>query len=237
MAIYQNFAQCYDYLMRGTPYDKWVADILRIFKKFRKSPKLVLELACGTGGVTSRLSRKGCDMIGLDISEEMLAIAKRKHPGIFFTNQNMADFELYGTVDAAVCLCDGMNYILTKNELKRVFKLIKNYLNPGGIFIFDLITEEKFKLILADNVFTHNESPAAYIWENGYDKTRRINEYNVTFFMLDPETGQYARFTETHRQRAYTVNEILSSSQKAGLNTLEIIDYEPGERLWFVMEA
>jgi len=226
MAIYHNFAQCYDLFMSHVPYDEWVAFTEKLFKKYGEKPQLVLELACGTGSVTSRLAKKGYEMIGVDISAEMLAVAVDKGGDVLYLCQDMREFELYGTVDCVLCLCDGLNYILDKRDLLRVFKLVKNYLNPNGLFIFDMNTQYKYENTLGGRTFVEMEDNAAYIWQNYYDKKRHVNEYAVTFFVEDTENGVYKRFEEAHSQRAYSPEEVCKIATKAGLDVLGVYDLD-----------
>ena len=226
MAIYHNFAQCYDLFMANAPYDEWVEFVEALFKKYSKKPKLVLELACGTGSVTSRLAKKGYEMIGVDMSAEMLAVAADKGGDVLYLCQDMREFELYGTVDCILCLCDGLNYILDKRDLLCVFKLVKNYLNPGGLFIFDMNTQYKYEHTLGDRTFVEMEDSATYIWQNYYDKKRRVNEYAVTFFVEDSASGVYKRFEETHSQRAYSQEEVCAIADKVGLDVIGTYDLD-----------
>lgn len=147
--------------------------------KYNINPKLIAELGCGTGNITGRLAKEGYDMIGIDISEEMLSVARQKavdegDKNILYLLQDMTEFELYGTVDVILCLCDSINYITEYEDIVKVFKLVNNYLEPGGLFIFDINTEYKFKNILGENTFADSEENAAYIWQNYYDENERI---------------------------------------------------------------
>ena len=142
MSSYETFAQVYDTFMSNVPYDDWIIYIQKIWDKFNIKPQLILDLACGTGNISSRLANLGYEMIGVDLSEDMLEEAMEKNaqllPGkkpVLYLNQDMRDFELYGTVDCVLCLCDSINYITDENELLHVFKLVNNYLEPGGLFI------------------------------------------------------------------------------------------------------
>ena len=179
----------------------------------------------------------------------MLAIAKEKlskqqSKEVLFLDQDMTQFELYGTVDAIICLCDGMNYITHKSDLLKIFKIAKNYLNPNGLFIFDMKTQYNYEQI-STQTFAQTEENAAYIWENYYDKKRRLNEYAVTFFI--EQNGSYKRFEEIHYQRAYSIEEITQLAAKSTLNTLKILDMDkpstlksPNKktrRVCFIMEA
>lgn len=241
MSIYGDFARVYDLFMEDIPYDLWVEYIISLFKKYKKNPELLLELGCGTGNITARLADKGYDMIGLDISEEMLNIAKQKNSDILYLAQDMCEFELYGTVDCIVCLCDSLNYILEEKDLTKVFSLVKNYLNPDGLFIFDMNTQYKFETVLGSNTFADNKDSAAFIWENYYYEDEKINEYCMTFFVKDLKSGLYEKIEETHEERAYSTEEIKTIIEKAGLVFVDVFDectfnepHEQSERIYFV---
>lgn len=227
MKSYKELAKVYDLFMQETPYSTWVEYIESIFKKYNLSPNLILELGCGTGNITSLMQDKGYDMIGVDISEDMLAEAKekaqQKKQDILFLNQDMCEFELFGTVDSCICICDSLNYILEIEDILKTFKLVNNYLNPKGLFIFDLNTEYKFKNILSDNSFSATENNAAYIWENYYYEDEMINEYYTNIFIKD-NNGQYSRHEEYHYQKAYKKETIIELLKKAGLEILGIYD-------------
>lgn len=218
MEIYGSFAQIYDKFI-DAPYEDWARYIEEIWEAQGAAPKLVLDLACGTGSLTRILAKKGYDMIGVDISAEMLSVARQKDAGILFLQQDMRNFELYGTVDAIICACDSINYLADPTDLEAVFRHVENYLNPGGLFIFDINTEYKYENILADNAFAHADDDAAYIWDNFYDVDERLNEYAITFF-AKRDGGHYCRFEEVHFQRAYSTSEIKAALSHANLEFL-----------------
>ena len=223
--MYTEFSQVYDRFMDNVDYEKWTEFIEKIWGKHGLEPALVLDLACGTGNFTIPLSEKGYDMIGIDSSGEMLAVAREKEPagsGILFLEQDMREFELYGTVDACICMVDGLNYLLEEDELLEVFKLVKNYLNPGGIFLFDMNTIYKFKEIMGENRFCDIDESAAIIWENYYDEDENINEYYVTVFAEESESGFYKRYEETHYQKGYEMGKVKELINEAGLEILNI---------------
>ncbi len=225
MADYEGFSEVYDIFMEETPYDKWADYIELLWEHFSLKPKLVCDLACGTGSMTVRLAERGLDMIGIDLSEAMLAKAKEKSPeGILYLNQDMREFELYGTVDSIICLCDSINYITDSGELLKVFSLVNNYLDPGGLFIFDINTIYKFKNILSDNCFCETTENSAYTWENYYDEDERINEFYTNFFIEDSSSGMYRRFEEYHYEKGYTVDEISALIKKSGMELLGVYD-------------
>ena len=152
MEAYSSFAQVYDMFMDNIPYDEWCKYLLEILRKHHIDSGIMLELGCGTGSVTRRMSEAGFSMIGIDYSEEMLSIAREKteDSSILYLLQNMTEFELYGTVNAVISICDIINYITNEEDLLKVFKLVNNYLEKDGIFVFDMNTEHKYKNILGE---------------------------------------------------------------------------------------
>ncbi len=228
MAIYENFAQVYDVFMENIPYQDWLIYLEKIWQKFNLKPKLILDLGCGTGNMTIPLAKKGYELIGIDASFQMLAKAREKSIkedlNILYLEQDMQSFELYGTVDCIISLCDSINYILEEDELLQVFKLVNNYLEPKGLFIFDINTIYKFEHILADNSFSQTTENMAYTLENYFDKEEMINEFYTNFFIQDEETMLYQRFEEIHYEKAYTIDKIKSLLKQANLNLLAVYD-------------
>ena len=146
MGSYENFARVYDELMDNVPYEEWAQFILNLLQDRKITEGLVLELGCGTGKLMTLLGKAGFDMIGVDNSVEMLQIAREKTSQDFlYLLQDMREFELYGTVKAVISVCDSVNYITKKEELRKVFQLVNNYLDPEGVFIFDFNTEYKYR--------------------------------------------------------------------------------------------
>lgn len=236
---YVNFAQYYDQLTTDIEYEKWVDYLQEIFRREKKSPNLILDLACGTGTITNLLHTRGYDMIGIDKSIDMLSCAKNKNHSILYLNQDITNFELYGTVDAIICLLDSVNYLTDNNQIIKMFSLVNNYLNSGGLFIFDINTKYKFSEILADNIFVYDEDKIFYVWENHYCKEKDLCDFYLTFFI--GEKGIYTRFDEHHIQRAYDVQEISDMLNNAGLKIISHLDclsFNPpkndSERIFFV---
>ena len=227
MDAYTSFAMVYDQLMDNVPYEAWCAYLTGLLRAYGCREGLVLELGCGTGALTRLLAAEGYDMIGLDNSPDMLSIARERQAeegtDILYLLQDMAAFELYGTVAAAVSLCDSMNYITEYQELVQVFRLVNNYLDPGGCFIFDLNTPYKYRELLADNTFAENREDCSFIWENTYDAGTGLNEYALTLF-LRGEDGRYERFEEFHYQRAYTVETVKKAAAEAGMDLIAVYD-------------
>lgn len=217
---YQSFAQVYDLFMNDVPYPEWCAYLTGLLRENGIAGGLVLELGCGTGNMTELLAQAGYDMIGVDNSGEMLEIAleKRAESGkdILYLLQDMRGFELYGTVRAVVSVCDSINYILEEEELLQVFRLVNNYLDPGGCFIFDLNTIYKYEQI-REATIAENREEASFIWDNYYDGDTRLNEYELAVFIPEGETGLYRKYEEVHRQRAYPLATIKRLLEEAGL--------------------
>ena len=233
MGMYESFAQVYDAFMDNVPYEEWSARLIGMLKEHGINDGLLLDLGCGTGTVTEALAAAGYDMIGADLSGEMLRIAieKKERSGldILYLQQDMRSFELYGTVRAVVSICDSINYITENRELLEVFRLVNNYLDPGGLFLFDLNTVYKYENILGDQTFAENREECSLIWENTYWEEERINEYDLTLF-LRQENGFYRRFHETHYQKAYSLEEICSLLEEAGLILERVIDADTMEK-------
>ena len=226
MDAYTSFAQVYDLFMDNVPYDQWCGYITELLREYGIQDGLVLELGCGTGVLTRKLAAKGYDMIGVDYSEDMLEIAmdhRQEGEDILYLLQDMREFELYGTVRAAVSICDSMNYIVEYQDLVQVMKLVNNYLDPGGIFIFDLNTPYKYEEILGENTFAENRPEGSFIWENYYDGETGINEYDLTLFVREKE-GIYRKFEETHYQRAYELEQVRRAVKEAGMEFVAAYD-------------
>ena len=234
MEAYTSFAQVYDLFQDNIPYGEWADYLKSLLNEYGVKDGLVLDLGCGTGSITELLAKAGYDMIGVDNSEDMLEIAmdKRSRSGldILYLLQDMREFELYGTVKAAVSICDSMNYILEKEDLVQVFKLVNNYLDPSGIFIFDMNTEYKYTHLLADGTFAENREESSFIWENYYDPAEQLNQYDLTLYVRD-EDDRYVRFEETHIQKAYALERVLELLEMAGLKAERIFDSDTGKEV------
>jgi len=241
MEAYSDFASVYDTFMDETPYEDWCQFVEEIITKYGISKpvksrenagdvlaserNLVLDLGCGTGTLTEMLAAKGYDMVGIDLSQEMLAIAMEKKEtngsGTLYLCQDMREFELYSTVGSVISVCDSLNYLLTEEDLLATFKLVNNYLYPGGVFLFDFNTVYKYEQVIGDTTIAENREDCSFIWENFYDPKEQLNEYDLTIFVKDgnDDLGEpsFRRFQETHVQRGYTLTQMSRLVEKAGL--------------------
>ena len=239
---YQDFASVYDVFMDETPYEEWMKFLIGLIEYYGVSrpslslpeednltaeKNLVVDLGCGTGTLTEMLEEKGYDMIGVDCSPEMLRIAmdKRDRAGheTLYLNQDMRELELYSTVGTIISICDSVNYILEEEELVETFKLVNNYLFPGGIFIFDFNTVYKYETVIGDRTIAEDREDCSFIWDNFYDEEEKINEYDLTIFVRE-EGELFRRFQETHLQRGYQLAEMIQMIQESGLSFIKAID-------------
>lgn len=228
MEAYTNFAQVYDLFMDHVPYEEWSVYIRTFLREYGIESGVLCDLGCGTGKMTRLLADAGYDMIGIDISQDMLAIASEGGEGeILYLCQDMCDFELYGTATAMVCVCDSMNYLLEESEILKTLRCVNRYLEPGGIFIFDLNTIYKYERLLGDTTICENRKESSFIWENYYDKEEQINEYDLTFFIRE-RGNLYRKFEEIHYQRGYSLEKIRTLIEEAGMEF--IAAYEAGTK-------
>ena len=232
---YRALARFYDCLNSGIDYSGWADFLEECFRRWLpKRPELVLDLACGTGRMTAELARRGYDMIGVDGSAEMLSEAySRAGGGILFLQQDLRSFELYGTVGAVVCCLDSLNYLLGDGELAACFSLVHNYLDPGGLFLFDMNTPYKFREIYGTSDYIlegelppvpgDSAPPAAVYcgWQNHFDPKTNLCDFDLSLF-AEAENDSYLREDEHQQERCYTMEEIRAALQSARLELLGV---------------
>ncbi len=224
--MYSVFAEFYDELMLDADYKKRSAYLMRLFKKYDKMPKLLLDIACGTGGLSNEFAKKGVEVIGVDISEEMLAIAREGSAqmglDVLYLCQAAEELDLYGTVDGAICCLDSLNHITDYKKLCRALSRVSLFLEKERLFIFDVNTEYKHREILGDNVFVTDNGNLYCVWANNYTEKSKTVDISLDFFVKQGEN--YTRQGEDFSERAYTADELKSALQKAGLEIIEIFD-------------
>ncbi len=226
MNSYSEFAYIYDSLMHAdVNYEQWADYIENIFTQYDANPDLVCDLACGTGNITIPLAKRGYDMTGVDLSADMLNIAREKAQDldILFLNQSLTDLDLYGTMGAFLCMIDGLNYILPPKSLLKLFTKIKTcFIDDGGLFIFDISTEHKLKNVIGSNTFVHSDKNIFYTWQNRFIEKNKLSDMFLTFFVKDGD--KYVRFEERHLQRAHSESELIKMLKKAGFETVDTYD-------------
>ncbi|MCH5268066.1 MAG: class I SAM-dependent methyltransferase [Lachnospiraceae bacterium] len=243
MEIYGGFADTYDIFMDNIPYGDWHTYLRKLLLKQGVSDGIVVDLGCGTGNMTRLLAEDGYDMIGVDMSAEMLEYARQKcQESVLLLQQDMRKLELYGTAAAMICVCDGMNYLLETEDLRQVFRRVQQFLDVGGVFVFDMKTAHFYETQLGDRTITDNREDVTLIWDNVYHTDTGINEYVLTIYQLsDDGNDLFERVDEHHVQRAYPCETVQRLLDETGFSVESV--YEaftenmPGkdsERIYFV---
>jgi len=245
MESYEFLAESYDKLTYDVDYAHWADYIEAHFRRRGLPGNTVLDLACGTGSLTYELARRGYEMIGVDLSPEMLAEAAEKNRDVegiapMFLCQSMDKLDLYGTIDACVCCLDSVNYVTDPKKLQKAFERVHLFLMPGGLFIFDVNTPEKLAG-LDGQVFLDETEDTYCVWRAEYAPGRKMCTYFMDIFRLDEESGMWERGEELHRERAYSREELTEMLEKAGFADIRVYGERkmraprPGEqRIFFV---
>ncbi len=224
MTEYDVFSKYYDSLMQDVDYSAKTEYALEMFKKFGKVPTLLLDVGCGTGGFSLEFAQRGIEVIGADISEGMLTVAKQRAKqaelDILFLNQSAAELDLYGTVGGAVCFMDTVNHITCKNELQKSFKRISLFLEKDSLFIFDVNTPYKHSEILGDNTFVFENEDVFCVWQNFFNKRNGITDIFLDFF--EKNNNGYTRNHDEFCERAYTFEQLTEMLEKAGFKVEKI---------------
>lgn len=224
--IYDLIAPFYDRVNQAVNPSDFVDFYEQNFTKWlKKKPELVLDLACGTGRITRELARRGYDMTGVDGSVEMLGRARDMAEKEGFTDeilwllQDMTDFELYGTVDAVVSSMDSINHLWEVGEAERTFALVHNYLNPDGLFLFDVNGKHKFETVYAENTYAMEEGRYFCVWENRYRPRLRLCDFYITLFERKKD-GRYLRHDDVQRERMFPLAVLRRMLEKSGFEFL-----------------
>lgn len=243
MKAYSDFAVLYDELMNDIDYEKWFHYIESIFKEYNKSPKTILEMACGTGNLTEFFCKAKYKVTCFDLSEDMLTVAYEKlgnYKNVKVLRQDMTNLSLgKNKFDVVVSACDSINYITDSEDLLKVFKNAYDHLEEGGLFIFDINSYYKLRNIIGENIFIQDTDDIFYVWDNEFIEEEDICNFYLTFFVK--EDDNYNRFDETHKERAYKNEEIVGKLQKANFKNINMYDgfnfsevTHDSERVFFV---
>ena len=245
--IYSILAPFYDEFNDHVDYTAW-ADFIEdtVRREYKKEPEIILDLGSGTGKMTVELAKRGHEMIGVDYSPEMLDIARDNAEAagvsdkILWLRQDMTAFELYGTVDVALCCLDGINHLTARADVKRCFSLVHNYLERDGLFIFDVNSEYKFENVYADRAYTYEIDGNVCIWQNYYNEKSRLCDFYITIFE-ENENGTYERYDEMQRERMYTLRSLSTLLREEGFELIgaysdfdRSLPREDSERIYIV---
>lgn len=245
---YGRFAYLYDQLMEEAPYDGWLGFALDAWGKFGPAgEKSLLDVGCGTGELSLRFARKGFSVTGVDLSADMLAVARVKSEeagfSIPFYEQDMAQLELPETYGIIGIFCDSLNYLRTEEEVKRTFSHASDHLIPGGLLVFDVHSPQKIDNGFVNQSFSLNGDSVSYIWDSFSGEEPHSVEHEISFFVLDESDGRYDRFDEVHYQRTFPQEVYRGWLAEAGFEVVSITaDFEnsaptaDSERIFFVVK-
>ncbi|WP_042458603.1 class I SAM-dependent DNA methyltransferase [Neobacillus dielmonensis] len=244
---YEQFAYLYDELMKDAPYDEWVRFTNEKLNQYNVTGHRILDLACGTGELSIRFAKQGFQVTGVDLSNEMLAVAQakadREGVKVPLYQQNMAELEGPGTFDVVGIYCDSLNYLESEEEVQDTFMRVFDHLEHGGLFIFDVHSLYKITNIFMDQTFAYNDEAISYIWNSFPGEAPYSVEHELSFFVLDQASGKYDRYDELHTQRTYPPEQYASWLSQAGFKLLEInADFEhtvpqsESERIFFIAQ-
>jgi SAM-dependent methyltransferase len=233
---YSYFAQVYDLLTENVEYSERADYLCSLLSENGIDRGLLLDLACGTGSMSVELSKRGFEVTGVDLSEEMLSQAQNKMyasgESILFLCQDMRALDLYGTVDCAVCTLDSLNHLNDENDLKEAFRNVALFLEDNGIFIFDMNTLYKHRKILADNAYIYEYDGLFCAWQNTLCEDNATVRIDLDFFE-QTEGDTYERFSESFKEKAYTDETVEKLLCETGFELVnryeEMTKHEPTE--------
>ncbi|MGG3469352.1 class I SAM-dependent methyltransferase [Neobacillus pocheonensis] len=243
---YEQFAYLYDELMKDAPYDAWVQFVKETLVQIKlNNAHRLLDLACGTGELSVRFAQQGFQVTGVDLSDDMLAVAQTKALDagmkIPFFQQNMADLEGQGEFDVIGIFCDSLNYLESEQEVVDTFSNVYRHLSEEGMFIFDVHSIYKITEVFINQTFAHNDDHVSYIWNSFPGESLNSVEHELSFFVLDENTGKYDRYDELHLQRTFSIQQYSDWLRDAGFEIVQIsADFENSapkensERIFFV---
>ncbi|GHH97071.1 class I SAM-dependent DNA methyltransferase [Neobacillus kokaensis] len=251
---YKQFAYLYDELMSEAPYDEWVRFVKEKLVSYSSlndssptEPLRILDLACGTGELSVRFAKEEFQVIGVDLSEDMLMVAKKKADteglAIPFYQQDMVELEGLGQFDVIGIFCDSLNYLKSEQQVRDTFSRAAAHLQQGGLLIFDVHSLYKVNEVFLEQTYAFSDDPISYIWNSFPGDDPNSVEHELSFFVLDEKTGKYDRIDELHYQRTYSVEQYSGWLEEAGFKLLEVnADFEhiapqaDSERIFYIAE-
>ncbi len=225
---YGDFARFYDRFTLNVDYPARARYFDTIIQKYNPNAKLLLDLACGTGSLSFELEPFGYDIVAVDNSYEMLSVAAEKRgeldSGVLFLCQEMADLDLYGTIDATVCALDSVNHITDPQELLEVFQKVSLFSNRGAVFVFDVNTVYKHQSVLGNNSFLFEQDDVFCAWQNSLQKDGITVDILLDFFEKMPENGLYRRYSTDFSERAYEIDDLKQMLTQSGFTVKAVFD-------------
>ena len=226
MSAYSFFAKYYDELTQNVEYSRRAEYISGLLLSYGIKEGTVLDLACGTGSLSLELQKHGYDMIGVDASVDMLSIAQNKayeqNADIMFLCQYMQELELYSTVNAAVCSLDSINHMIEQEDVQETFCRLGDYIERGGLFIFDVNTVYKHKCVLGDNTFVYEYPDVFCVWQNSFNDEDNTVDISLDFF--ENCGSSYQRHSESFTERAYEIPQLEEMLNEAQFEILDIFE-------------
>ena len=223
--MYTSFAEVYDQLMDNVNYERWADFYAELLHANGVMGGKVCECACGTGGLTLPLHRRGFQMTGVDLSQEMLWIAAQKARkmgiGLPFVQQDMRKLHLHRQMDAVIATCDGVNYLLTDEDVSAFFRAAWAAMHPGGALIFDISTPWKLENVLGEQLICEDREDVTYVWQNSFNKKTGIVEMALCFFLREKD-GRYRRIDEEQKQRAHTRESLTALLESCGFVDIHV---------------
>ncbi len=235
---YKNFAKIYDKFMSHCNYDEWTEFVKARIKEFNIIGKNLLDIGCGTGEVLLRLKDEfKCS--GIDLSEDMLTIAnkKLKNKGVKLFLGDMREFDTGERYDIVISLFDTVNHLTSLEDLNDLFNSVKNSLNEGGIYIFDVVDRKFMDKMFSNGIYADNRKDFAVIWEHFYDEDENIDQIDATYFMKN-KNKTFDKFTEFYEKRIFTEKEILDCAKNSSfsIERYDVNDKLAGERFFYVLK-
>ena len=225
MSAYEAFAGLYDALMDDVDYDAWADYYLELIARRGVEPKTLCDCACGTGSLSVRFAGRGIRVTGADLSGDMLERAQEKARQfgvpVMFVRQDMCALQLPRLVDALVCGCDGVNYLLDDERIAAFFDSARRAIRPGGALAFDISSAWKLEHTIGNGFFGEDRGDVAYLWSNRLDKAAHAVTMDLTFFVRESD-GRYRRFDEQHIQRAHDPERLRSVLEQNGFIDVRI---------------
>ncbi|TXK84066.1 class I SAM-dependent methyltransferase [Paenibacillus sp. N3.4] len=230
---YEKFAYAYDRLMDSMPYAEWLLFVKESFQRFAIEPSTIVDLGCGTGNLTIPLALEGYQLTGIDLSENMLAVAEQKtgqisaplrSSAIRWVQQDLREWDLGEQVDVALSFCDSLNYLLEEEDIVDAFRQTFEGIKSGGLFLFDVHTPEQLFAYAESQPFFLNEEDVAYIWTSELDEDRVQIEHDLTIFLKDEQRSDvFRRIEEVHQQRAYPLHWLEQKLRDVGFTEVTVV--------------